>query len=85
MKTTIENFEAYQDHSGVCALVRVDGILFSAWFTDGIKINVVQNKAQSICPGKRRTAIAEWRFTKELEARTTPEYRAATRALYAQP
>lgn len=82
MKTAIETWTAYEDFSGVESLIRVDGVLFSCHFTSEVKVRTVQNKACSIVAGKRRTRVAEWLFGKALEERTTPEYRAATVALY---
>ena len=82
---SVENFQAYPDHSGVCALVRVDGLLFSCWLTSEVKVHTVQSKSGNISPGKRRLALAQWAFEKALTERTTPEYRAATAAVYATP
>ena len=79
----VEHFTAYLDHSGVQALLRVNGMLFACHLTSEVKIFTVQGRNSSIAPGARRLKLAKWAFEKFLSESFAPEYLAATRALYA--
>lgn len=83
MKTAIETWTAYEDFSGVNALIVVDGVRFACSFTSDAKVQPVGSWTSSGGRISKKTLqIAKWLFGKALDERTTPEYRAATVALY---
>lgn len=82
---SVESWQAYDDHSGVFATIRVNGMLFACRLLEDIRVSVVQNRAGNLSPGARRMKLAAWAFERELGRRTTPEYREATISTYLDP
>lgn len=81
----VVSFDAAPDHSGVNALMVVNGLRYSCWWLgEEVKSTLVgpaygaSAKAMHIAAQRCRNA-----FTAAIRERTTQEYRDATKALYA--